>query len=157
MRLNQQLLCQMAFLFFATCLVSCSNIENDKPPDQVERFNPKTPEGEWRFEFKPIEKPQHVLFLTQGWEGGGGDPVLVGPKTTTTVQYNGLPVYVGSEAKKQIRIGLGPQRNSTGRVLVEAKVHLEPTSADVSTNPPSVRSIYSVVIDELIHAEWYMP
>jgi hypothetical protein len=76
-----------------------------------------------------------------------------------TLQHKGNPVYVPSKAKQQIRGRLGPQPqgNRDGRILVEAKVRLEPATVTVSTNPPSERSIYRVVIDELIHAEWYTP
>jgi hypothetical protein len=119
----------------------------------------KTDQTERQFRFEPTEEPQHVVFLTESWTGGGGDPVLTGPDAKGTLQYKGDPVYVQTKAKQQIGSRLGPQPpgNRDGRILVEAKVRLEPATATVSTNPPSERSLYRVVIDELIHAEWYMP
>lgn len=42
-------------------------------------------------------------------------------------------------------------------VIVEAVVHLELTSVTITSNPPSQTTIYKVVIDEMIEADWRIP
>lgn len=123
------------------------------PPDNQDTVRP-TPEP--AFEFAHTAGPQHAVFVTQHWSGGGGDPVLLG-RLTRTAHIDGRPVYLTSAAQEQVRQNLGPQANSTGAVLVEARIHLDRKSVSVSTDPPSNRSVYSVVIDELLRAEWYTP
>lgn len=113
-----------------------------------------------RLHFEPGEEPRHVFFLTESWDGGGGDPVLLSYEGRGgTLRYKGKPVYLQGKAQQQIRSRLGPppKENPNGRILVEARAHLEPASARVSTDPPSTRSIYTVILDELIHVEWYVP
>ena len=40
------------------------------------------------------------------------------------------------------------------RIYVDAKIHLERGTATVSTNPPSKRDVYRVVIEELYDVRW---
>lgn len=115
--------------------------------------------GKHQFRFESTDEPQHVVFLVEPWDGGGGDAVLTDPSARGTLHFKGEPVYVQWKAQQQIRGPLGPQPqgNADGRILVEAKVRLESATTTVSTNPPSKRKIFRVVIDKLIHAEWYIP
>jgi hypothetical protein len=140
---------RLLLVILTVLMFGCGSDKTDDPEPKRDEPRP--------FAFQLTEELQFALFLTQPWTGGGGDPVLLSATATSALHVKGLPVYIQHDTQQTIRNALGPQRNEDGRILVEAKVHLELASATISTNPPSQRSIYSVVIDELIHAEWYVP
>lgn len=95
------------------------------------------------FHFAQTTGPQRAVFLTQqGWTGGGGDPVLI-PPFKATVRVNGRRVVLKSAAQELIAKNLGPRTSKHGEIRVVARVHLEARG-----------SVYSVVIDELLRAEW---
>jgi len=114
-----------------------------------------------RLAFEPIAEVQEVTFLTCPTAGGGGDPVYttLDPRPGQALRFKSLPVILMSDAQSVIRAELGPQpaENRDGRVLVSAKVFLERASAQQSTNPPSHRRVYKVVIEKLNSAEWHVP
>ena len=110
-----------------------------------------------RFEAK--EGSQHVRFFSIPWVGGGGHPVLLPPNFHQTVHLDGIPILLRQDAKSIIYKKAGPQpkENRDGMVIVEAVVHLELTNVTITSNPPSQTTIYKVVIDEMIEANWRIP
>jgi hypothetical protein len=113
------------------------------------------------YRFEPVAGTQEVVFMTVPTVGGGADPVYASQDThpKRALRYKGLPVCVFSDEQQMIQGRLGPQppENRDLRRVVHAKVHLVPANATQSTNPPSKRSVYKVVIEELIDAQWYVP
>jgi hypothetical protein len=105
--------------------------------------------------FLDSDKTQYsIVSIPQGYVGGGGDPVM---STGGEVYFQGLPVLVADhKTQSQIlaKAGKQPPKNTPGTIKIEARFHLEPGSTRISTNPPSSRSIYRLVIDELVEAHW---
>lgn len=58
-------------------------------------------EAAQQFTFSLSDKPQHVTFLTQSWEGGG-DPVLLVPDERQTLRYQRIPILVDHIAQEII-------------------------------------------------------
>jgi len=96
------------------------------------------------YQFVLTTEPQRAVFLTQkGWTGGGGDPVYV-PGQGWRARLHGRRIVLKSPAQRLIDERAGsPDRKGQQKILVEADVHLEATG-----------TLYSVVIDELLRAEW---
>ena len=60
-----------------------------------------------QFHFEQIDGPQEVVFLTESWMGGGGDPLLLGSGSGRTLYYKRLPVYLDSITQDIIQKQLG--------------------------------------------------
>lgn len=100
------------------------------------------------YQFALTTEPQRALFLTEkGWTGGGGDPVYV-PGIGYRARLHGRMIVLTSPAQQLIDEKAGPpDRKGQRKILVEADVHLEATSSHGN-------SIYSVIIDDLVSAQW---
>lgn len=84
---------------------------------------------------------------------------MLPPNFHQTVHLDGIPILLRQDAKSIIYKKAGPQpkENRDGMVIVEAVVHLELTNVTITSNPPSQTTIYKVVIDEMIEADWRIP
>ena len=114
--------------------------------------------------FRATVEPQYSRFLTKpGYTGAPFDsPIFVSTQYTRdsrgVARLDGL--MIGLEEKDLDEIfsklpKLSPIPGGT-LILVEAKIHLKSSTGSVSTNPPSRRQYYKVVIDKLINTRWCM-
>jgi hypothetical protein len=111
------------------------------------------------FRLELTEASQQAVFMTSpGWTGIAGFPVFIerDPRGDRPMRNNDLPLFLLSPAEAVIRqkAGAQPLQPYSKVIRVEARIHLERSTAAVSSNPPSTNSVYSVVIDELIDAKW---
>jgi hypothetical protein len=109
--------------------------------------------------FQLTADPQRAVFLAEIGDrvGGPGSPIYINrPPPHLSLQWNGHPIVLSAEARKRLDahrpVSAIPGGHSA-YILVDADVHLEPGSSMVSSNPPTMRNVYKVSIDQLHGAE----
>jgi hypothetical protein len=105
---------------------------------------------------RTISPQEAVFFVSQGWLGGHGEAVLGANQAIITM--NNKAVFLSPEARKQImaRTQLPLICSSNTRILVHARIRLEPAKGvKYRSDGEYVQSYYSLVIDELLDVRCY--
>ena len=105
--------------------------------------------------FEPTLGDQHVAFVTEsGAWSGPGNPVLLPPDLSKSLDIDGRTAYLASDSLRLIesKAGAKPSR----LLFVEAQIHIVPSAFTVATvDGRGEMDFQKVVVDKLIRVEAY--